>query len=327
MLVGVNTHFNYNDGKYNWSNDFTPTVEKVKWLGVHEVRDHAPVPGKWWVEEPYKHLRDAGIKLAIMTGGPIAETVANARSILPNASIARFEGPNEPNNSGWTGDAVQYMRDLKAAVLPVPVAGICSWPEIGAPSDFMNLHPYSRGAGRADPKLAIAANLQSQIHAEDAAARLHGYTAPSKFVISEIGFGTKDSNEYGAALTEEQQANYLIASLEYAKQIGCAAFDVYELIDDRPNSLGMGLWSFHDDPRQMKPKLAATAVRDWIARQAAPAPAPAPVTPSPVPTPPAPTVPAGELRTRLDKARLEVNGLKNAASRALYAIDKAIDGL
>lgn len=45
-----------------------------------------------------------------------------------------------------------------------------------------------------------------------------------------------------------------------------------------------------------------------------------------VPVPPVVTVPT-DLRARLDKARLEVNDLRNTAARALYAIDRAIEGL
>lgn len=56
-----------------------------------------------------------------------------------------------------------------------------------------------------------------------------------------------------------------------------------------------------------------------------PTPTPEP-TPDPVPTP-EPTPEPSEIGARLVKARLEVNGLKNAASRALYAIDRAIEGL
>ena len=82
------------------------------------------------------------------------------------------------------------------------------------------------------------------------------------------------------------------------------------------------------------PADADQAIADWTAKfrpgQTTPAPDPVP-TPDPAPvTDPAP-LPAptpsdpGELQVRLEKARTEVNGLKNAASRALYAIDKAIE--
>jgi hypothetical protein len=283
MLVGMNTHFNYNDGKYNWYNDPAPAIEKLKWLGVAAVRDHVPDPGQWWVVNAYKALAAAGIKFSLPTGGDIAQTVANTFAVVPRELVLQFEGPNEPNNSGWSGDPVAYIRDLKAAVAPIPVAGICSWPVVGTPCDLANIHPYPRG-GDVSPVHALESAIAEQLAVD-----------PGRpVIVTETGYSTKASDWYGPALTEEQQANRIVEMLDACKARGVLQTYLYELLDDRPNAEGFGLWAHHDDPRQMKPKFAATAVRDWIARQAAPAPAPAPVTPSPAPTPPTPTVPAPE---------------------------------
>lgn len=75
------------------------------------------------------------------------------------------------------------------------------------------------------------------------------------------------------------------------------------------------------DAAQPSPADYAKVIADWDARFRATAPAPVP-TPTPTPTPSNVV-----LLERAQKAKLEIQATRNAANRALYAIDQLIDAL
>jgi hypothetical protein len=239
-FVGINTHTTYSDGAYV---DVDAMIAKLKWLGVHHVRDSAPNTA-WQGQANYKVMADAGLKFSLICWFDPVEQLAEIRRRAPNRdAIAQLEGPNELNNnpsfqyagrSGPDGGA-PYMADLMRAVAAdpffrgVPVAGVVSFPNIPTPSDLSNVHSYPKNGER--PVTRLRTDIEAQQAVE-----------PGKpVVITEAGF---DSGEIG----EDAQANQIVPLIEDALGLGVTRLYLYELLDDRPDN-HWGLFRLDGTPK------------------------------------------------------------------------------
>lgn len=239
-FVGINTHVTYTDGAYA---DLRAAMDKLKWLGVHHVRDSAP-NAAWQGQGAYQIMADAGIRFSLICWFEPKEQLAEIRRRLATReAIAQLEGPNELNNepsfryagrSGADGGA-PYMADLRRAVAAdpffqgIPIAGVVSFPNIATPSDVSNVHSYPKNGER--PIVRLGADIEAQAAVESG----------KPVVITEAGFNSKE-------IGEEAQANQLVALIDDALRLGVTRLYLYELLDDRPDN-HWGLFRLDGSPK------------------------------------------------------------------------------
>jgi hypothetical protein len=156
--LGVATHIPYTDSQYD---DADRIVADLNYLGVHKVRDGAPLPdldAVW--RGHYDTVANAGNQFVLLTNASSPGAVVTAAHDLearhPGAVIG-IEGPNEVNNwpvtyNGQTGTAgaQAFQQALYTAVKAdallkaKPVLGFTDYPEHAGKSDWNNIHPYER---------------------------------------------------------------------------------------------------------------------------------------------------------------------------------------
>jgi hypothetical protein len=236
--MGVNVHFHYTDTAYARQAEL---IARLRELGLRHVRDAMPSP----VDSPLA----AGLRAASMRGihatllphdpasdpGPL---IADSRTVLGD-SIAAFEGPNEPDNSGdsaWAEKLLAYMPMLEKRVRSqapgVPLIG----PSLVFPASraqvqgrvpgLSNIHPYS-GGGPPEPALG------------DALRELEGLRRrrPRRGVVAtEAGYhnAMNATGDQQPPASEQAAAVYLPRLFVDAFGAGVRRTFLYELVDEKP---------------------------------------------------------------------------------------------
>ena len=263
--VGVNVHLEYTDGGYR---DLKAVQACLNYLGLQRLRDAAPSPRNQG-QAAYAALAQAGFKFDLFVNGepiaPALERLAALRRRYPS-SIESLEGPNEINNHAhfsYEGEtdrhraATAYQAALfaqikaDATLANVPLASFTDYPATFGRADLANLHDYP--PADEPPEVGIDRGL-----AEVA------ITAPNlPFVVTELGFSTSNK---APDVSELAQARLLLSSLLEDARVGVRRTYVYELLDAYPDPGGQdhekhyGLFDL-----QYRPKLAARALRRFVA--------------------------------------------------------------
>jgi hypothetical protein len=251
--LGVNTHVNYNDGKYA---NVQTVISDLKYLGITQVRDAAPDPTN--SQEPYdvaalEQMMNAGIKLDLIMGGNISSQLAviNQLEKAHPGGIAAIEGPNEINNQPFDYNgkydqpaADSYQKALYSAVHSDSLlAGVKVYYYTGGPqdgkaegftagatsgADFANAHPYPYYGQ--EPHARIAQEFRSD------------YTNTGAYpkVITETGYFDNPSNPYGSGVDDATQAKLTLNLVMDSFQMGIAKTYIYQLLsayaDDGTNT-------------------------------------------------------------------------------------------
>jgi hypothetical protein len=246
--IGVNTHVNYNDGKYA---NVQTVISDLKYLGITQVRDATPDPSN--SQEPYdvaalNAMMGAGIKLDLLTGGVISTQIAviNQLEKAHPGGIAALEGPNEINNQPFDYNGMYdqpaadaYQRALYSAVHSDSLlSGVKVYYYTGGPqdgdaenftagatsgADYANAHPYPYYGQ--EPRARIAQEFRSD----------YTNTAGYPKVITESGYFDNPSNPYGSGVNDATQGKLTLNLLMDAFQMGIAKTYIYQLLSAYPD--------------------------------------------------------------------------------------------
>ena len=261
---GVAAHPHYTDSSPQA--DAAGTLEDLRYLGVNVVRTEGPNPLNQG-QSTLAYLADHGIDFSFIAGGDPTTALSRIKTFLDAhpGSVRIIEGVNEPNNwpityAAKTGpDAAKaFQTDLYAAVnadpamASIPVAGMSSWPGIGAPSDYMNIHAYPTWARQ--PRAVFEGGISDQQAIEE---------LPKGFVITEGGWHTGRADGEWEGVDERTQAKLLLNFIMDGMDLGAAFVAPYELYDeysDPTNSNWTSHWGmFHFDGTA---KISATAIHN-----------------------------------------------------------------
>lgn len=243
---GVNTHFEYGDGRYA---NYQKAISDLESIGVTHVRDGVPVPTYWAsIGVPdVEAAMQAGIKFDLIAS-PLQDLSVNMSQIQvltqynPNG-VDAVEGYNEINNSGGLVDESQaeafqyslYQAVHAAANLQgVPVLDFTGLVQHNLAAlhnfaDYANTHPYPKGG--AAPEVTINQNFASN------------YVGTPTGAITEIGYYTGEDGVDG--VSDGTQATYLFDALFDNALAGDYRTYIYELLDAYPQN-SYGLFNYND---------------------------------------------------------------------------------
>ncbi len=275
--LGVVTHVRYSDGAYR---DHAATIEKLRYLGLRNIRDTAPKAASTL---PYGKYLDAGLRFSMScspNGAALADA-AQAGEVLdrilacfPEArGIDYLEGPNEPNNQPIAFGGVKdtktsfaavtaYMEALHGAMRSrrvfdhIPLLGVANYPRLDLRSDMDNEHPYPKGGTQ--PGVQMAKTMA-------------GRTRP--VVMTEFGYNTGPVSTWPTPVDEYTQAILLLNGVFDAVTVGARRLYIYELLDEKADpafsipNLHWGIFRYDGTP-----KIAAKALHN-LSRILAPEPA------------------------------------------------------
>jgi hypothetical protein len=270
--LGVVVHMNYTDGTYA---NVAQAIEDLDYLGIHQLRDSAPIPSGGI---PYRNYRDAitaltraGNRFAFTVGAgqPIAVSLGQIAEIeeTHRGSVMAIEGPNEINNwpvsyAGLTGDAAAraFQRDLYAAVKSNRILShlplyyftggdkIDLWDQKGL-ADYANGHPYPYRGEAPGPR--IMGEFQSH------------FSMPYPRVNTEAGYFNRPHNPGGNGVDDATQAKLTLDLLLSAFAQGVSRTYLYQLRAAYPDKNGTdadaeyGLFNLDNTPKQV-----ATAIHN-----------------------------------------------------------------
>lgn len=215
--------------------DAAGMLADMRYLGIHNMRTEGPNPSNQG-QGTLAFLADNGIDFSFIAGGDPATALSRIKAFLQAhpGSVTMVEGVNEPNNwpityKGRTGAdaAVAFQTDLYAAVnadpvlAAIPVAGMSSWPPLGAPSDLMNLHLYPKEARQ--PRDVIATEIANQRAVE---------TQSKGFAITEGGWHTGRADGEWEGVDERTQAKLLLNFVMDGVDLGGSYVAPYALYDE-----------------------------------------------------------------------------------------------
>lgn len=231
-----------------------------RYLGVRNLRTEAPDP-RHQGQGTLAFLARNGIRYLFITGGDPDASLQRIEQFLQAhpGSVVLIEGINEPNNTpvayeGRTGlDAAVFFQarlyalaQASSALAGIPIAGMASWPYLGAPSDLMNLHPYPRWARQ--PRRVLEDAVRQQQAAED---------RPKGFAITEGGWHTLVGVVEGQyeGVDEETQAKLVLNFILDGTALGARYVTLYTLYDEYADPAGTnpewhyGLFRFDGSPK------------------------------------------------------------------------------
>ena len=287
-FIGVNTHLDFNWTAYK---NVPLVIQCLQFLGVKHVRDSANNPanvtaGLW------KQVADAtGVKFNAYIGSGSPQVMTDGlkliQSLAPQGILESIEGGNEEDNSYAVANgntalkAATFQRNVFIAGrnLKLPVINIsfgAGWDKptgdygtVGDLSnycDYANAHTYPGVSG--DPVKTV-----------DFVNGLTQLAAKKPVITTEIGWYT---GTMPGGVTEQEQADKLVAAFMECQKTGNFRAYVYELLDQNTgdsnpeNNFGL----FHSDGT---PKPAAAAIRNLIlSGGTVSAPVPAPVIAAPI---------------------------------------------
>jgi hypothetical protein len=276
--LGVCVHMGHTDGAYA---NVTQAIEDLDYLGIHQLRDAAPIPGGGI---SYRNHRDAitaltraGNKFAFTVGAgqPIAVSLGQIAEIeeAHHGSVIAIEGPNEIDHwpvsyAGMTGDEAgrAFQRDLYAAVksnrtlshLPVYYftggSKIDLWDQKGL-ADYANGHPYPYHGEAPGPR--IVGEFQSH------------FSMPYPRVITEAGYFNQSNSPGRSGVDDAVQAKLTLDLLLSAFAQGVSKTFLYQLRTAYPDKGGAdadyGLFNLDNTPKPV-----ATAIHNLTAILAEP---------------------------------------------------------
>ncbi len=279
--IGVNTHLYYTDTAYA---DFAMVKQRLQELGVRHIRDGFDPSRRQFFYDRVNSLGASGIKSTLIScritpGGWINlnENVSDAKTEV-RSSLDGLEGPNEPNETGYS-DWVEQTRGCQfwlnrlaksaayGAALSQPIHGPSAtgtaFEQLGDQSDRAdggNVHPYPAGRNPSGPDYYPFAQGMTEIRAWS----FGGRTVP--VVATETGYHDALSDQTNHPPISQKGAGIYMPRLflEYARA-GVQRTFAYELVDqfadpernEREKNFGLfeNDWSY---------KPSATALRNTI---------------------------------------------------------------
>lgn len=259
--IGVNTHLTskwdtaYGDcpnGEDAGPPPCPPSVARIaaalRLIGVRHIRDGIPAP---YVVERFQALAAAvpGLRVNLVMSddraGPLREQIGFAAPVATMVELV--EGPNEPNNPGFTfryrgkpfpEGAAEQMRDLRDLLrqsplshVPIANTGLGGGPETDA--DRLGVVPEAT-FGTAHAYYGV-----------DAPRRFTRGLVPARkmapgrpMLITETGNCTPPVRTDWCAVSEDVQAKYTLMALADAFEIGVVRTYLYELVDQEPDPGG-----------------------------------------------------------------------------------------
>ncbi|MET0251904.1 MAG: hypothetical protein ABW203_06970 [Novosphingobium sp.] len=264
--VGVVVHLTYSDSGYR---DWPQVDRALQYLGVRNLREHAPLPANTLIEHVHAAAR-AGYRFTFLVFGqaPLADSVAALADFhrrYPNA-IAAIEGPNEINNfpfpyRGQNGDAAgqRFQSDLYAAIKAdpelrgIPLYNLTSWPDLAGKADVANFHSYAHEGAQA------RAGLLGDM------ARQQAVMPGKPVVLTEAGYHNTIAAGTWEGVDQATSAPLILNLLFDAWSAGISSVHLYQLLDAYPDPAGkdmerhFGLFDI-----DYRPKVAATALRNLL---------------------------------------------------------------
>jgi len=267
--IGVNVHFTYTDTAYVRRDELLALLSEA---GIRHVRDAMPSPVDSPLALGLRAARDQGIHATLLPHDPTSDPgplISDSLEVLGD-TIAAFEAPNEPDNSGdpdWAAKLLTYMPMLQERIgqlAPgVPMIGpslvhAASRLQVQArlPGIF-NVHPYS-GGGPPEPALGDALREVAQLQR---GSRRRG------IVFTEAGYHNALGEPDGQPpASEEAAAVYMPRLLMTAFGAGVRRTFLYELVDEKPEP-GLTDQEQHFGllRNDLSPKPAFTAIKTLVA--------------------------------------------------------------
>ena len=291
---GVNTHINYNDGKYA---DLSLVIGSLAYLGIDRVRDALNYPGQFGGPSigAYEAVAKAGVKFSLIVGvggalitrggvpsnPSLDQRVGHIEQLARSVpgSVIAVEGPNEINNQplSYNGAglslggqdelnaALAMQRDLYAMVKASPALN-------GVP--VYNFTGDASGSVPAGPSPATAPGLADYDtqHPYPNHGQAPGYWVSrakalsqrsaqgGPLVYTETGYSSNGG--IAGAVNADVQAKYTLDLLLDAAREGVSAVYLYELLDAyRPGApqgnSGYGLFGYDGAPKPVAVALRA----------------------------------------------------------------------
>jgi hypothetical protein len=235
--IGVNIHLDQEGG-------YTAAAisADMSYLGLDAARNAAPGPlaGKQTLTD-YAALAADGLSFDVITGGPIAATIANLNALVTAhpGSIAAIEGPNEINNYPFsynglagTAAAASYQQALRQAVRAdpllssVPVLNFTGSPYTPAAADGANAHVYPLAGAQPAESLATAYG------------KLQAVQPGLPVYFTEAGYSSLPGRFGWEGVDATTQAKLTLNLVMDAARLGVASTYLYDLIDDGPDPAG-----------------------------------------------------------------------------------------
>lgn len=250
--VGVNIHSYYVDTAYA---RLDRVLEALRQIHVRHVRDGL-LPAsvnegvRSWQRFYFAHLAAQGIGANLVLGSPADGESSLAWRVqqlatLPQGFVESVEGPNEYDlrgGAGWAPRLREWQRRLYLEVrarpeleqMPVlapsfgqiehaPAAG-----DLSQSSDLANIHPYPGGLQSSSEGLARSLAIAGRV------------SGPGGVVATESGYHNALDTPHDHPPASERAAGAYVPQLllEYFER-GIARTYLYELVDEKPDALGL----------------------------------------------------------------------------------------